>query len=216
MNVIQDHQHHAPKPSAARSGSYSLKRCSNLLTGLIKTEAGKKIAILIGILLMALIFLSSFLERESKPQAPTPAESLTMEAYVSDLELRVSELLSKIKGVGDTEVMITLESGAEYIYQSEQRQATGERNGGSGDQQRSKEKQENIVMVEDEAGKKQALIRTERTPTVQGIVVVCDGGGDLSIQAKIIDVLTSAFSIPSHRVSVAAADAASSQQEKTP
>lgn len=203
MNVIQDHKE---KRRPTRSGAYSLKGISQTLSGLVKTETGKKILIFIGILLIALIFLSSFLERESKPSPSDTPEEITMDAYISELEQRVSDLLSKIKGVGESEVMITLESGAEYIYQSEKRQATGERNGGSGDQQRTNEKQESIVMVEDSAGKKQALIRTEKTPTIQGIVVVCEGGGDVAIQSKIIDVLTSAFSIPSNRVSVAASD----------
>ena len=101
--------------------------------------------------------------------------------------------------------MLTLESGSEYVYQSETKRSTDRTDTSGETTQERLDDEHTIVMVEGDNGKKQALIRTELTPKIQGIVVVCDGADQVSIQTQIIDVLTTAFGISSARVSVAKA-----------
>lgn len=170
----------------------------------------KRRAILaVGAILIALLFLSSILGRDTASSGTQKQEQgmqgMTEEEYIERMEARVEELLSGIDGVGKLDVMLTLESSSEYVYQSETRQSS-DRTAASGETtQERQEDEETIVMVEGEDGRTQALIRTERTPKIQGIAVVCEGAGQASVEQQIIDVLTTTFGISSARVSVAKA-----------
>lgn len=174
-------------------------------SGIMKSDTGRKVVMIAGFLVMGGIFLSSLLPKKdtdtTKPEEQSP--SLTLEQYAAEMESRVSALLSKIDGVGKAEVMVTLESGAEYVYQSEERQSNGTKIQSEGNEQKSSEKQESIVMIEGDNGKKQALVRTELPPKIQGIVVVCEGGDDVGVQTQVVKALTAAFPITSVRVSIA-------------
>lgn len=67
-----------------------------------------------------------------------------------------------IDGVGTPQVMLTLESSSEYVYQSETKRSsdqTGE--SGTAVQQRE-DSEQTIVMVEGDNGEKQALIDPDR------------------------------------------------------
>lgn len=47
------------------------------------------------------------------------------------------------------------------------------------------------------------MLITQLEPKVQGVVVVCDGGGSASVVERIINAVTVAVDIPSNKVSVA-------------
>lgn len=90
------------------------------LTEIFKSsEKGTKIIFAVGIVLIIAIFLFSISgEREKKAQDNPSQEALVSEIdqYEQKLEERVKEIVSKIQGVGDIHVMITLEKTEESLY----------------------------------------------------------------------------------------------------
>lgn len=90
------------------------------LTEIFKSsEKGTKIIFAVGIVLIIAIFLFSISgEREKKAQDNPSQEALVSEIdqYEQKLEERVKEIVSKIQGVGDIHVMITLEKTEENLY----------------------------------------------------------------------------------------------------
>jgi stage III sporulation protein AG len=142
---------------------------------------------------MLLLVLSSLWPQEEK-QAETetgqigqtgPEALADTYTYQSDLEQRLSALIGQLDGAGKTTVMVTLESGEETIYaldtQSGQTQS-----------------QQTHVLLEDGT----ALAQTVYLPQVQGVAVLCDGGGDVHVAARITEMLSALLDLPTNHICV--------------
>ena len=164
----------------------------------------------IGVLGMLLIFfsrdpaISPVSETELPPQVLRPAA----EEHAERLEERLIELISQIDGVGRVVVMVTMRDSGEYVFVREERRNTdAERHpetaqGASGRVLERESVEDRYVMVESADGRRQALVRTRLEPRVQGVVVLIEGADDLRVQARVINVVTTALNISSARVSV--------------
>ncbi len=163
---------------------------------ILRDEKKKKIIVIIGILLIIIIFISEILPDKPKSEKTTDvnkSESYELEEYEKKLKDEIFDLVKHIDGVGRVKVMVTLENSEEILYQYDSKvQST----------QDSQDKQEEVVIVDDENGNKQALVRTKKLPKIMGIVVVCDGAEDIDVEYRIVDALTTAFNINSSNVSV--------------
>ena len=186
-----------------------LENAGNLLRQFFAKDFKLKIIVLLGILGMALILLSQFADddRAGQGQAPTTGGAeFASQDYVAQLEERLQNLISQIEGVGRNKVMITLESGVEYVYAQEQRRSTDTTHSGNGEIPTGSRTQENIeqrfILVDTEFGRREALVLTRIPPRVQGVIIVCEGASNPHVEQKLISVVTTALGIPSTRVSV--------------
>ena len=172
-------------------------------------DKSKKIIICIGILGIALIFISELFKTNNakKVTASTSstASSSTYE-YVAQLENNLKELISSIKGAGNTRVMVTLENSEETVYATEEKknkEATEDKSDGQLSKKReSDDCEKKYITVRDADGTERALSVTQIQPTVKGVVVVCDGGDIPEVQQKITDAIKTALNITSKRVYV--------------
>ena len=172
-------------------------------------DKSKKIIICIGILGIALIFISELFKTNNakKVTASTSAtaSSSTYE-YVAQLENNLKELISSIKGAGNTRVMVTLENSEETVYATEEKknkEATEDKSDGQLSKKReSDDCEKKYITVRDADGTERALSVTQIQPTVKGVVVVCDGGNIPEVQQKITDAIKTALNITSKRVYV--------------
>lgn len=144
------------------------------------------LAAALGGLAMLLILLSELLPGQSQTEPLGTAEPVqSAESYQTRLEQRLSELIVQIEGAGQTAVMITLESGEETIYaldtQSGQTQS-----------------QQTHVLLDDGT----ALEQTVYFPAVCGVAVVCDGGGDVRVAARITELVSALLDVPANRICV--------------
>lgn len=173
---------------------------------LITGNKSKKIIVAIGILGIALIFASSFFKAEKEESKNIVVSKYSTQEYVTKLEQNLTELVSSIKGAGESKVMVTLESSEQNIYATEERQnkeATEDRSDG----QTSKKKESDglekkYITIKDSDGSEKALSVTQIQPTVKGVVVVCQGGDDPAVQKKVIDAIRTALNITAKRVYV--------------
>ena len=186
-----------------------LESAGNLLKQFFAKDFKLKIIVLLGILGMALILISQLTDGDSagqsQPQATGGAEFVNQE-YIARLEERLQDLISEIDGVGRNRVMVTLESGAEYVYAQEHRRSTDTTHSGYGGVPTGGRIQENVeqrfILVDTEFGRREALILTRIPPRVQGVVIVCEGANNPMVEQKLISVVTTALGISSARVSV--------------
>lgn len=180
------------------------------LTELKKRFGGEKAArilVVAGILGILVIFLSTFLDKEQADAAAVSSDSTgSAEAYCAMLEKKLGEIVTDITASSNVRVFVTLESGAEYVYASEIKQGTDTVEDTNGENSRKIQQKDstegNYILVEGEDGRKTALLVTELAPRVQGVTVVCDGGDDEEIAARITDAVTTALDITSRRVCV--------------
>lgn len=180
------------------------KNPMSFLEHLIQDDKKLKLMIFCGLCLIGILFLSSILSGEKKEkntsETTVQTEVITMEQYVEQLEKKISDLVGRIDGAGRVQVMLTLENGSETVYQSDysRQMERSETTGGSYQEQL----QESVVVIEGENGQKQALIKTEKAPAIQGVVIVCDGAENSRVEQRITNAITTAFSISSARVAV--------------
>ena len=144
------------------------------------------LAVVLGVAAMVLILLNELWPSQAAQE--TPAEMYTTQSaasYQEELETQLAGLIQQIAGAGETTVMITLESGEERIYATDTQ--TGQN-----------QSQQTHVLLEDGT----ALEETVYLPTICGVAVVCEGGGDVGIQARITSMLSALLDVPSNRICV--------------
>lgn len=141
---------------------------------------------LAGVLLIA---LTEWLPDSNEGRGAALSVTVTERQIELALEQRINDLLSSVEGVGRCRTMVTLESGAQTVYAADTLfTAAGE-------------EQTTVLRVETETGPV-GLKLTEIQPTVKGVAVVCDGGGNPAVCQRVIDVVTTAFHISERRVCV--------------
>ncbi len=149
-----------------------------------------KIAVLIGVCGMALIFLSSSFTTTKNEVKKSEAVDYT--EYTKSLENELEGLLSSIEGAGKCRVMITLEGGAESVYAEDSEIKTEEKSNSS----------KNEFVLIDGGDSEEALLVREKLPRVQGVTVVCSGGDNTYVKEKITEAVCALFNISANRVSV--------------
>ncbi len=81
----------------------------------------QKYAVILGFSGISLIFVSSFFKPEVKSCDAKPNKKIASEQKRGELEKSLEGIVSGIKGAGNCRVLITLESGAETVYATEER-----------------------------------------------------------------------------------------------
>lgn len=158
----------------------------NSLREILRKENRPKLAVALGCLAMGLILLSALLPSGKNSSGSTAEASATETQYREQLEQQLTDLIEEIQGAGKTVVMVTLENGEETIYAVDTQ---------SGQTQN----QEKHVLLEDGS----ALEETTYMPAVCGVAVVCDGGGDVRIAARITELIRALLGLPANRICVA-------------
>ena len=127
------------------------------------------------------------------------------EEYASYLEEKLEDVLREMEGVGKVKVMITLSDYGESIVQKDTRDVSSsvketDSHGGNRDTF-SREIQSETVQVENENGI-YPYVGKEILPTIEGIVVVAEGGGNTSVISQISRAAMALFPIEAHKIIV--------------
>ena len=145
-----------------------------------------RLATVVGLLAMLLILLSELFPQTSATGSTQKAKSTQSSTeYQAQLEERLERLISHMSGAGKTTVMVTLGTGEEMIYALDTQ---------SGDMQ----SQQTHVLLEDGS----ALTETVCVPQVCGVAVLCEGGGDVRVAARITELVSALLDLPSNRICV--------------
>ena len=164
----------------------------------------KRIVIFLGLAGMLLILLSELLP-DNKTVKDTKSsnegnEFDSSENYGNELEAQLSDILSHISGVGDTEIMLTLDGTTEYIYAEETEQDNDVTD------TTKRENYKNKIVITEKGGEKNALVKKMIKPQVKGVLIACSGGDDVHIKEQVIGAVSAVLGIPAARVYVVKLD----------
>lgn len=141
--------------------------------------------------------------KESTDNTETKEET---EIYINELENRLKNVLAKVEGIGDVEVMITLKGSKEKVIlkdgpytQESMNEVDGE--GGNRDSS-SISKEDTTVLVDGGNGESMPYVIQELEPEVEGIVVIAEGGDNAEIMTEIMEAAQVLFNVPAHKVKV--------------
>lgn len=180
-----------------------------LLKRFAENEKARRILVLIGIGAIGLIFVSSYFSSSKKTAETQPAAvqaGITTGEYTTQLEANLTRLVSGIDGVGEVTVMVTLEKGVEHIYATQEKKSQQTTEDKASEQDVKNQAQNQVetsyILVKDADGSQRALSVTEVQPVVKGVVVVCEGGDNPTVQQNVTEAVTTALNISSARVCV--------------
>ena len=143
---------------------------------------------------MLLILISDFAGSRQQAQSETvlPQQTGTAETeYVARMEEKLQEMIRQIDGAGETAVMITLDSSRETVYAWDEKDA-GEGGG----------YEHTHVLLQAGSGE-EPLVEMTWEPEIRGVAVVCQGGANVTVVARITELVSVVLGVPSHRISIA-------------
>lgn len=151
------------------------------------------LAALTGIILI--ITSSAF----QKPKESKTDETFSEKEYIENLEKRVSEMVSAIKGAGSSNVVINIVSTTESVYVKENKKSYDS----SGDKNKS-ETEDSVLTMTDSSGNEYALVTKQIMPQIGGVTVVCEGGDNSTVKAAVINAVCTVLNIGANKVCVIA------------
>lgn len=151
-----------------------------------------------GIVLIALSGIGSG-SKSSKQKEDSAVQKVDMsetEQFKEKIKCELEDILKKIDGVGECSVMLSVEGTSEYVYAENIDRTQDTDSNGSSD------KFSNETVIIDGDGGRQALVKKVIRPNINGVVVVCGGGGDITVKERVIKAVSAALGLSYGRICV--------------
>ena len=173
-----------------------LRRFSRWFEG----DGKRRILLIVGAVGIGLLALSEWIPKRETETVAT----LTTEQFVEQTEQRLESIVSSIEGAGRCRVLLTLDNGVEYVYATEERTMSDRQedtDDGATRLTQSDDSERAAILVDTDSGR-EGLLVTEIQPTVRGVVVVCEGGDNEAVIARVTEAVTVALELSSKKVCV--------------
>ena len=118
---------------------------------------------------------------------------ISEQPQVSTLEDRLSQLLSTVSGAGNVKVILTLSSGEETLYQTNEDIHT---------QKDDSTSKTSTVTVTDAQRNESGLIRQINPPMYRGAVIVCQGADNAAVRLALVEAVGKVTGLGADKISV--------------
>lgn len=177
--------------------------------------------LLIGLFGMMLMILNSFIQvrqvdpTEQSRASPEPLEDVfagstkepsPFESYEQAYEESLKQILEHIVGVGQVDVLVTLESTEEIVvYRDTQdtQKVTEERDTNGATRHITDVSRSGKLVLYEVSGDPQPIVLKQIKPKIRGVVVVAGGAENLTVSKLIKDTVSMGLDVPAHRIFVA-------------
>lgn len=173
------------------------------------TEKKKlKQLIFLGVICMLVLIVMGIMpdgqEKETSKNNSEAAKqtSAETESQKDDLESKLTEILSKIDGAGDVDVMITFESSEEIVpaYNSNTTTETTKEQDSSGGERTTTSSTENKTMITSSSNNPVVLKTSEAK--IKGVIVVASGASDPNIKEVLYSAVQTSLQVSGHQVEI--------------
>ena len=134
------------------------------------------------VLLLGVVLMLWPQEQSTLQAQPTASET---EQTLSQVQEQLQSLLCNIDGAGHVQVMLSLQTGTEYEYQSDM-----------------ETDRKQTVFAQEAGNVKTPVVRMSHYPVYRGAVVVCEGANSTEVRLRIVDAVCSLTGLGSDKVSV--------------
>ncbi len=156
------------------------------------------IILLIG---MGLLFLPGLFDQHLPKTQESEQKQAEVNRYGAELEQRLCNILSTVRGISRVQVMITLTDNGENHYA--QNESSDEHNTSDGAlREADKQADGSLALKNDAGGGQSPVILKTVLPKVSGVLVTAQGVGDQTVRAEVIRAVCAVLDVPSHRVQV--------------
>ena len=162
----------------------------------------KKEQLLIGALIgiLVLVIAIPVPKTEKNKQTEAVKEEISEKEYSMEAELK--EILQRISGVGRTEVFITYEDEGKIVVEKDEsvsEELIEEADSSGGTRITTSTRNEKATVY----GNADApYVIQELSPTIKGVLVVAEGGGNMAVKKQIQETIEALFGLDSHKISI--------------
>ena len=194
-----------------------LKEKLNLLLKAEEGNSKKKIenlVFLLIILIITIIAINYIWNDKDKGKNTIADLDKTTNSNISDkennnddisLETNLENILSKIAGVGNADVMITYSESTQVIpvyNKKEKTSNTDESDSGGGKRKIEEVDSSEEVVYSDSTGKGEIVTQKTVSPKIEGAIVICEGADDSNVKTSIIQAVEAATGLATHKIQV--------------
>jgi stage III sporulation protein AG len=174
--------------------------------------------ILLGLLGAAFMIFNSFLQVKMVEPPPdtgnAPLETFAgnskqpatdFSEYEEAYESALRDILQKVVGVGEVEVLVTIESTEETVIHSnmqEAQQVTDEKDHNGSTRHITEITRNGEVALYEASGSTTPIVLKKINPKIRGVVVVAKGAENLTVKQMIAEAVSRGLDVPAHRISV--------------
>lgn len=157
--------------------------------------ANKKWIVLIFILGLGLILLPT--ENKSAESKTQMADTESHQEYKREIENDLQTILSKVKGVGRVDVMITLSDSGNTYFATDETESVSQKS-----EEKSNSRQTQHVLRSNGSNIDEPLITGKKSPKIAGVLVCAEGATDSNVRNSIKCAVEALLGVGSHRVEV--------------
>lgn len=133
------------------------------------------------------------------------SETVKNDDYTAQMEHKLEKVLSQMEGVGKVKVMITISDFGTRVLEKDQKRdttTTTETDSNGGNRAVTEEQREEATVYTENGQEKAPYIQKEELPTIEGVVVVAEGGGNSKTISQISETIQALFPVEAHRIKV--------------
>lgn len=130
------------------------------------------------------------------------APPISLAAYLAK---GLEDILSLVAGAGEVRVMLTIGNTSRIFAQNSQSissKTTEEDSEGGVRYVESANSSFTYVMIRQNDGSEVPLLLTEIAPSIEGVIIVAQGGGDVAVRAALSHAVQALLGVAAHRVQV--------------
>lgn len=148
---------------------------------------------------------ASPMTQEEKVFGNKEYEASEFEEYEGRYETRIKEILEHIVGVGELDVMVTIDSTEELVIErntQQTQQITNEKDQDGGTRHITNITRNGEVVLYQISGDQTPIILKKIKPKIRGVLVVAKGAENLTVKKLITQAVERGLGVPSHHISV--------------
>lgn len=196
------------------------EKISKIKNSLIKADGSsnnkktiENLVVFIILLIVTVVMINYIWNGEEKEKtqkqnlvgAKTLAEEPEKSQVDDDMESKLENILSKIKGVGEIKVAVMYSKTSEIVpmYNEDSSEKLTEETDSNGGNRRVEETTvKKDIIYEENSGVKSPITQSIISPTIEGAIITAKGAGDAQIKANIIQAVEAATGLATHRIQV--------------
>ncbi len=151
----------------------------------IKKYKYAAIILLVGLILMLL--------PTGKKVETAPKSNLEQKEEEKQINEELEKILSQIAGAGEVQVLLSVASGEETVYQTDNRLSQSEE---------SSNTQTDTVTVTDSDRNETGLIKQTVSPVYRGALIVCEGADSAVVRLAIVEAVANITGLKADKISV--------------
>lgn len=166
----------------------------------IKKTNGIKLILPIVLLVIVFSVYYSLFKNDSDTTKDKGVSYTSSMQYCKELEDKLCKVLGNVKGAGNVNVMVTLESGPELKIATQVDEKTNTTTNSSGTTTSVTIVEEPIIVTQN--GEEQPLVLMEILPVIKGIVVVAEGAKDVNVRLNLLEAVQALLGLNSSNIQI--------------